>query len=163
MVLTSCRKRLTLTVFILRQPNMGYFQLCNVSMSYFILVTRLNGKLFVVQFILTRYFAMTILRYRTNFSSTLGLRQSTLVMCGCLSVATSTNCVDILRLTYNWELQFLLPTLLAYMLPLPRLNVRLRLILSFSLVVRRVNLKIGSTRNRNVSFCSELRLILTTQ
>jgi 8-oxo-dGTP pyrophosphatase MutT (NUDIX family) len=49
-------------------------------------------------------FAMKISRYRCSFCSTLGLRMSTLVMSGCLSVATSISCVDRHRLIYNWEL-----------------------------------------------------------
>jgi hypothetical protein len=57
-----------------------------------------------VHFTLTVYFAMKIRRYRNNFSSTLGLRLSTLVMCGCVSVVTSTNCVDKPMLTCEWAL-----------------------------------------------------------
>jgi hypothetical protein len=47
------------------------------------------------------------------------------------------------------------PTLQAYLLLLLRLIVKLRLTQSFSLVVTRVNLKIGSRHNRNLSFYSE--------
>jgi hypothetical protein len=88
-----------------------------------------------------------------HFSCTLGLRLSTLIMFGCLSVAISISCVDRFRLTCAWELLSLQPTLLADPLPLPGLIVRLRLTRSFSLVVILVNLKTSSRRNCNISCC----------
>jgi hypothetical protein len=54
------------------------------------------------------------------------------------------------------------PTLLAYPSLSLRHSVSLRLILSFSQVVNRVNLKTGSRHNLNVSTCSEILLILMT-
>jgi hypothetical protein len=76
--------------------------------------------------------------------------------------ATSTSCVDILRLIYAWEPQCRQPILQVYMLLLLGLSARLRLIRRLSLVVSLVTLKIGLRRSRNASSCQALRLILTT-